>query len=144
MLSRDTRNEKQEFLLAKVNQSGECWEWRAAVGRDGYGRVGFAGKIWLAHRLAYELFVGPIPVGLDLDHLCRNRRCVNPAHLEPVTRRENLRRGRNWHREKTHCKYGHEFTTENTYGRHDGGRDCRACRNARIRKHRAPRQVASC
>jgi hypothetical protein len=81
--------------MAKVAVASDgCWNWTGALSRNGYGRFGpQAGLTVGAHRFAYELLVGPIPEGLDLDHLCRNRRCVNPAHLEPVGRSENLARG---------------------------------------------------
>lgn len=126
----------EQRFWAKVDRSGDCWEWRAFRGRDGYGRFHVGRdesgnkKKWNAHRVAYELIVGSIPEGLDLDHLCRNRGCVNPAHLEPVTRRENLMRGETIvaaAAAKTHCVHGHEYTPENTIidGR---GRRCRECR----------------
>jgi hypothetical protein len=70
-----------------------CWVWRKATDPNGYGRFWFDGRMLGAHRVSYQLLVGPVPEGLDLDHLCRNRRCVNPSHLEPVTRRTNLVRG---------------------------------------------------
>lgn len=86
-----------ERLLAKVaipsHDAGVCWEWQAAVDPNGYGRFSISGRMLGAHRVAYILLVGPIADDLDLDHLCRNRRCVRPSHLEPVTRRENLLRG---------------------------------------------------
>ena|SRR5579885_311897 len=78
-----------------VNEDG-CWLWTGALS-EGYGRQRVRDFVYLAHRLVYELLVEPIPEGFDIDHLCRVRRCVNPAHLEPVTRAENLRRGRAWH-----------------------------------------------
>src|SRR6266496_2265386 len=85
---------------AKVDRSGgsrACWLWTGKTGRDGYGRIGLGGRGALvrvrAHRFAYELLIGPIPDGLQIDHLCRVRHCVNPAHLEPVTQRENILRG---------------------------------------------------
>ena len=76
-----------------TDRTGECWLWTAATNRAGYGLLGIPGRSTLAHRIAYEEYVGPVPDGLELDHLCRVRRCVKPAHLEPVTRSENVRRG---------------------------------------------------
>lgn len=122
----------RERLLSKavINWETACWEWTAYIGQDGYGRIhanGLNGR--LAHRVAYELIEGPIPAGLQLDHLCRNRRCVNPAHLEPVTCGENLRRSpltRNGRGTLTHCPNGHERTAENTYV-YSGRRMCRPC-----------------
>jgi len=78
---------------AKTRINGTCIEWTGATAKNGYGRVYRNGHWTGAHRHAYELKVGPIPEGLDLDHLCSNRACINPGHLEPVTRQENLRRG---------------------------------------------------
>jgi hypothetical protein len=71
-----------------------CWTWTGAVQSRGYGSCGYQRRIWSTHRLSYELLVGPIPSGLTIDHLCRNKRCCNPAHLEPVTNLENIRRYR--------------------------------------------------
>lgn len=112
-----------------------CWEWQRAISGDtGYGSLWHEGRVRGAHRVFYEDLVGPIPDGLEIDHLCRNRRCVNPGHLEPVTHAENMRRGAV--ATATHCKNGHEFTPENTYGRQDdhGDRQCRTC--ARLRQRR--------
>lgn len=104
---------------------GPCWEWQAG-GVRGYGRFtgqrGARGKI-LAHRFAYELLIGPIPDGLELDHLCRNHTCVNPAHLEPVTGSENSRRTR-----LVSCSRGHPFDDVNTYVSPKGKRECRICK----------------
>ena len=77
-----------------VEKTDGCWEWTGAKDGDGYGHLTIAGRVVGAHRFAYELLVGPIPEGLEIDHLCRNRACVKPADLEPVTRAENLRRAR--------------------------------------------------
>ncbi len=115
---------------AKVEKTEGCWLWTGALDSDGYGNVNRSKKSVGAHRYAYELLVGPIPAGMVLDHICRNRRCVNPAHLDPVTNRENILRGEGAcarHARKTHCVHGHEFTPENTRIRPNGSRRCVAC-----------------
>lgn len=127
-------------------QEDDCWLWTART-VDGYGTfwMGYAIGHKKAHRLAYELLVGEIPVGLELDHLCRVRNCVNPAHLEPVTHRENARRGNGCSArfyDVTHCVHGHEFTTENTYIRGDGGRFCRQCGRRRYKEYMARKRAA--
>lgn len=118
-------------FFAKVDV-GLCWEWTGCVTSNGYGQFR-DGKVVLAHRWAYEHLVGPVPEGLELDHLCRVRHCVNPDHLEPVTRAENIRRGisriataRYW-TTVTHCSKGHEFTHANTYINVRGVRCCKIC-----------------
>lgn len=83
-------------FMAKVDQSGDCWLWTAHVNADGYGVFRFDGQMGGAHRFAYRLLVGPIPEGMELDHLCRTRHCVNPAHMEVVTHAENVRRSARW------------------------------------------------
>lgn len=116
-----------------------CWVWTGHVDRHGYGKFGKTGEPWnttLAHRLVYMLLAGPIPPGLQLDHLCRWPRCVNPDHLEPVTGGENTRRGGRAIR--THCPSGHEYTPENTYT-HKGKRRCRTCHLRIAAEYRARR-----
>ena len=128
---------------AKVEKSPSpdgCWTWVGRVNNQGYGSISTMGRAAspiLVHRFAYELLVGPIPEKMELDHLCRNRRCVNPAHLEVVTRSENCSRGDSglaWaliQRKKTHCPQGHPYDLFNTYYDKNGGRQCRICRRER-------------
>jgi hypothetical protein len=131
-----TQNERiLERFMAKVEkQEDGCWFWIAATDRQGYGQFSFSSRrrVARAHRVAYELLVGPIPDGLILDHLCRNPSCVNPTHLEAVTVGENTLRGNSpaaQQARQTHCKRGHPFTPENTR-MEAGGRRCRICRQA--------------
>ena len=129
----------------KVRKTDGCWEWTACRTRSGYGNIGMGDRVLFAHRVAYELCVGPIPPGLTLDHLCRNRGCVNPAHLEPVTMRENLRRGMSpvgIEARTTHCPRGHAYDQENTEVRR-GRRHCRLCRVVRNRAYRLAVRAAT-
>ena len=120
-----------------------CWEWTASCYQNGYGSFYYAGRKIKAHRFAYETLVGVIPKGLEIDHLCRNRRCVNPAHMELVTRSENILRGllpgigRAYQQNKTYCPNGHPYNEANTYLRIDRqGRECRTCRIEASRRWR--------
>lgn len=121
-----------------------CWVWTGGVDRHGYGYWGRA----LAHRRMYEQHVGPIPAGLEIDHLCRNTLCVNPEHLEPVTHAENVARSRagqvNRDRmlARTHCRHGHEYTDENT-DRSTGWRRCRECNRTACRAYYYRRKASS-
>lgn len=120
-----------ERFWSHVEKSSGCWTWTAGRNRAGYGTFSLFGQSWLAHRFAYITEVGAIPLGLQLDHLCRNTSCVRPDHLEPVTARVNLLRSDAPTARKarqTHCIRGHAFTPENTIVRRDGrGRECRSC-----------------
>lgn len=125
-------------FLAKVDKTETCWLWTAWVEHNGYGRFWLDGRQHGAHRVAYELYVAPIPPGLEIDHLCRVRHCVNPTHLEVVTASENVRRSTNAEAARrrgmaiTHCPRGHAYTPENTYTTRDG-RTCLACKRASAR-----------
>jgi hypothetical protein len=114
-----------------------CWTWRRYVTPEGYGRIVVGRKSTLAHRVSYEAHVGLIPAGMQLDHLCRNRACVNPAHLEPVTSQENSIRGLRARPPQTHCCHGHPFDEENTYRTRLGRRSCKACRRRAVNAHYA-------
>ena len=121
-----------------------CIEWIASTDGTGYGKFmaepGHNGRMTQAHRWSYEYHVGPIPDGLQLDHLCRNRACVNPDHLEPVSQRENLLRGVGataMNARKTHCPEGHRYAGPNLYvNPTTGSRLCRTCRREHDRKRR--------
>lgn len=106
---------------------GPCWIWTGTTVGGGYGRMSVGGREMLVHRWAYERFVGPVPDRYDLDHLCCNKSCVNTAHLEAVTHQENTLRGVR----RPQCKYGHEYTPENSINRPNGSRICRQCERAR-------------
>lgn len=139
--------EAEQRFWSKVNKNGSmppqtiapglCWEWTGAKTTGGYGQFWLKPKKVVSHRFAYEQLVGPIPEGLQLDHLCRNRACVNPQHLEPVTQQINIWRGFSIvtaNRLKTHCPQGHPYTAENTYLHpKNNGRICRACARERSR-----------
>ena len=116
---------------AKVSKTEGCWLWTGCI-NDGYGqfRLGGATRCY-AHRYSYGLLVGQVPPGLCLDHLCRNRACVKPVHLELVTMRENLLRGQGIparEAKQTHCLRGHPLYGTNLYRPPDGSRECRTCR----------------
>lgn len=126
-------------LWDKVDKTDTCWLWTGYTTPDGYGvmageREGDRNRTSGVHRVSYELLVGPIPAGLEIDHLCQVRNCVNPDHLEPVTRDENARRAGV---RQTHCISGHEFTEQNTRIRaSDGARICRTCESGDRAEHR--------
>jgi len=130
-----------ERFWAKVSPEPNtgCWLWTGSTNHHGYGNTsaGRKGKTALAHRFSYEALVGPIQPGLQLDHLCRTRACVNPAHMEPVTAGENTRRGRTGEATRarilarTHCPAGHAYEGDNLYVAPSGFRGCRACHRER-------------
>jgi hypothetical protein len=125
----------EKFKQRTVPTENGCWEWTLRRDRNGYGRITFRGRTgYSAHRAAYEIFVGPIPAGMTVDHLCFVPACVNPEHLRLLTRSENSRKQRA--AEQTHCSNGHEMTPENTYRRTQGGRGCRACNLDAVRRYK--------
>lgn len=132
--------------MQRVQIQGECWLWPTRAQR-GYGTVSVAGRIRPAHVAFYELSVGPVAEGLELDHLCRNHACVNPKHLEAVTHQVNVLRGTSpaaKHAQATHCPAGHPYSPENTSYFDGGRRRCRECLRARnrtyMRNYRAQEQ----
>jgi len=137
--NRAMRDPVERFLeKIEVSPNG-CWVWKGQISSNGYGHFWWAGRMSTAHRFSYEFFREFIPDNLEPDHLCRNRSCVNPDHLELVTRSVNMKRGLlGGHR--THCKRGHPYSGDNLYVYPDGRRLCRAC--ARITSQRGPEPIA--
>jgi hypothetical protein len=130
----------EEFFMLRVQVTPGCWVWTGRPASNGYGKLGWGGRTLSAHRVSHELFVGPIPEGLTIDHLCRNKMCVKPKHLEAVTHRENVLRSTGVaavNAAKTHCNRGHEFTAENTGITPGGDRRCRACCRENTARRRA-------
>lgn len=125
----------------KVRKGAECWTWLAGKDRDGYGQYGVDGRSVKAHRHAYELEVGPIPEGMDIDHVCRNRACVRPDHLRPRDHAENSADRVSFQAAKTHCPKGHEYTPENTGPAGANGRRCRTCDRERVARRRAAQRA---
>lgn len=128
----------RDRLLSRaiINWETGCWEWEGARNSYGYGSIQYQQQGHGVHRLAWLVLVGPIPPGLELDHLCRVRHCLNPAHLEPVTNRVNNLRGQTFaaaNAAKTRCPQGHEYDPLNTYTDPAGRRHCRACKRLRDR-----------
>lgn len=130
--SSGTERIKERILYHSIPEPNSgCWLWLGRIKSNGYGTIGIKkDDEWRtahAHRISYEIFVGRIPDGLDLDHKCRQRCCINPDHLEPVTRSENLKRspfmGRDRQRQKTHCPRGHPYSGKNNRGE----RICHVC-----------------
>lgn len=133
-----------EKLLLNRSIEGDCWRWLGAHTPTGYGQLSVNGKKKAVHRLAHELFIGPIPDGLEVDHLCGVRDCLNPAHLEAVTHRVNLLRSSGPSAiaaRLTHCARSHEFTPENTITSKKGTRKCRTCHLAAKARYRARKRA---
>ena len=118
-----------ERLLTKIkiNEETDCWEWQSTLDKEGYGKFGVNYKMVATHRYSYEMFKGEIGKGMVIDHLCHNRKCCNPLHLEMVTVSVN-----NYRRlPRTHCKRGHEFTEETTWSAKNGKKQCKICNKLR-------------
>lgn len=129
----------ERFSAKYIVADSGCWEWTGARSTNGYGKIQEkeAGTSTYAHRVSYELHVSAIPSGLVIDHLCRNKLCVNPEHLEPVTARENVLRGVGPSAKcaaMTQCAKGHRFDGANTYTAPNGKRGCRKCRREARRR----------
>ena len=145
-LATNRRRPAEDRFWPKVQKTEGCWLWTGALAK-GYGRFSVTPTtVTFAHRYAYELIVGTIPHGLQIDHLCRNTRCVNPQHLEPVTARANTLRGiapsaRN--AAKSECIRGHAFTPANTYIKANGHRNCRKCHVLEVAAARRRRKLVS-
>lgn len=139
----------EDRFWTKVSKTDTCWEWLAHCNSEGYAKIRWEGKWVGAHRVSLVLAGVAIPPGYDVDHLCRNRGCVNPDHLEPVTHQENVRRGitglvtAQRQMSKTHCPQGHPYDEVNTF-RTARGRGCRTCHRERVRAvYRAQRDEIS-
>ena len=127
------------FWTKVHKQPDGCWLWTGTKTYDGYPKFYLKGRMARAHRVAYELTKGPIPSGLQIDHLCKVTCCVNPEHLEAVTCRENLLRGDGFigrQARQTHCQHGHPFNEANTYVNKKGHRRCRTCHRNDMRNRR--------
>lgn len=128
-----------ERFWEKVDFGVDCWKWDAYCDPEGYGRFMLGSRNVYSHRFAYEFCVGIIPRNKQIDHLCRVRHCVNPDHLEVVTQRENILRGKGITAQAAkaaNCPHGHEYNAENTIIRNQGWRQCRTCKRASDAKRR--------
>lgn len=135
----------EERFWSKVQKGKSCWNWTASTDST-YGQFGVLGKTFKAHRYSYQQAKGPVPKGLELDHLCRNQLCVNPDHLEAVTHKENCRRGLGavvaglMQSNKKRCPKGHRYFGKNIYLDPRGFRQCRKCRSEISRRIRAAKK----
>jgi hypothetical protein len=127
-------------FFSRVQKTDTCWIWTGAKHPAGYGRLMFGGHSTCAHRLSWMLHRGALNQDVTIDHLCHNKLCVNPDHLEPVSRGENARR---YMLSRTHCSNGHAFNKENTAINHNGHRRCKACARMFAKKYAAMKRSAA-
>lgn len=132
------QNSVERMLIVNVDTSGDCWMWKGPTSKNGYGKTTMAKKWVMPHRVFYEHYKGPITLGNQVDHLCKNKICVNPAHLEDVTPRQNTLRSnavsaKNYR--KTECNNGHILRGDNLYVTPDGRRQCKECRRQANHKY---------
>ncbi|WKX70035.1 HNH endonuclease signature motif containing protein [Streptomyces sp. XD-27] len=135
------------FLARVTDTERGCWEWTGTRDRNGYGLMCIDGRRRSVHRIAYEAVRGPIPVDLEIDHLCRTRACANPDHLEAVPHRINVLRGVSFAARKarqTHCVNGHRLDAVTIYRAPNGTRKCRICRTAANERYRRRRRGVAC
>lgn len=143
----DRHASPEERLVARSDRSAgpdECWPWRGEIDDDGYGKLTIRKQRYMAHRLSYQIYVGPITEE-TIDHKCKNTRCINPRHLRPLSRVDNTMDGTGWgatNARKTHCIHGHEFTPENTRRTKEGYRTCIACSRRNRAAYDARRRAA--
>ena len=128
----DAKSASTFWSKVQVGDPHDCWPWLQSCGSHGYGQTWTGSHVVLAHRVAWVLTVGTIPANLTIDHVCRNKRCVNPMHLRLLTNVENGRG--NGNSLKTHCPARHEYTEANTYRNKRGHRFCRQCRRDKRKK----------
>lgn len=146
-MAHKTISDRDRFFERFLVSERGCWEWKLAPDKDGYGlfstgsAVDGSARRVRAARYSYEELVGKIPKGMQIDHLCKNRICVNPEHLEPVTPMENIQRSANTN--KTSCVNGHLYDEKNTYRTKHGYRCCRRCRNIKQRQFQNDRRLQS-
>lgn len=148
-------SEIENFIFARAipEPNSGCWLWVLAVNKDGYGKLKKNRKSLIAHRFTYEQLVGPIPAGLEIDHLCTNKSCVNPAHLEPVPTKVNIERmhkrrpeaktrlgriARERRDARTHCPQGHPYSGDNLRIAPSGQQVCKTCTRENMRRYRQP------